>query len=190
MLALADALSLSRLAIAPVLPFVAASGAQRATLLLIACGLASDAVDGTVARWTGTAGERGARLDSLCDLAFYSSGIVSFGIAYSAPGNDLTFILALTAAALVVPSVFGWLKFGRVPSYHTLLSRLALVAFSVALLAFFVGGAAWPIRVAAALAVVSALEDMLITARLREPRSDVPHALSLTRNTQRMHSHE
>jgi CDP-diacylglycerol--glycerol-3-phosphate 3-phosphatidyltransferase len=183
MVSLADALSLSRLAIAPALPFFAAAGDGVVTTALFAWGFGSDAVDGTIARRSGTAGPRGAQLDSACDLAFYSSALVSFGLANPGIRSGMLPAMVVTGTALVVPSVVGWLKFGRIPSYHTVLSRVAVGAFACALLAFFAAGTTWPLLAAVCVATVAALDDILITVLLREPRADVPWSLSLMRRT-------
>jgi phosphatidylglycerophosphate synthase len=88
------------------------------------CGI-SDMLDGWVARMTGSAGEFGAKLDSIADLLFYSVmllrifpalwGRLTAGIWYGA-GVVLLFRLAsyLTAA----------LKYRRFASLHTYLNKL------------------------------------------------------------------
>lgn len=44
-------------------------------IVYLLCGF-SDAIDGLVARLTGTAGKFGAKLDSIADLLFYSSALL------------------------------------------------------------------------------------------------------------------
>lgn len=180
---LADALSLSRLVFAPVLPVVALAGMTRTLIGLIVWGLVSDAIDGTVARLTGSTGERGARLDSICDVVFYAMAILGFVIAVPVARTELLATFAVTAVALVVPSVIGWLKFGAMPSYHTVLSRLVLAAFGLGLLVFVTTGVTWPFRLGAILALASAVDDVLITLLLPEPRPHVPHVVALLRRT-------
>jgi CDP-diacylglycerol--glycerol-3-phosphate 3-phosphatidyltransferase len=179
---IADLISISRLVIAPVVPVVAISGYTRMTTALILCGLVSDAIDGTVARLSGPPGERGARLDSACDLAFYSMAIVAFVIAFPIARTELLGTFIITGASLLLPSVVGWLKFATIPSYHTILSRFVLVAFGIALLAFLLGGFMSLFRVAAALAVVAAIDDLVITMLLDKPASPIPHSLYLLRD--------
>jgi CDP-diacylglycerol--glycerol-3-phosphate 3-phosphatidyltransferase len=180
MASVADLLTISRLAIAPALPVAAALAPPPVTMGLIGWGLFSDAADGVVARRTGTQSERGARLDSLSDVIFYPCALIAFLIAYPEV-RSLAVTWTLIGASQLVPSGYGWLKFGRLTSYHTALSRLVLVVLGVAFLVFITTGALWPVRVVGILAVVSALDDMLITALLPAWQANVPHAFSLLR---------
>ncbi|MBC7895374.1 MAG: CDP-alcohol phosphatidyltransferase family protein, partial [Cytophagaceae bacterium] len=59
-MSLADAITLSRLAVVPGLVVAAVTGATTWFTGLVAFALLTDAIDGRVARWRGTAGPRGA----------------------------------------------------------------------------------------------------------------------------------
>jgi phosphatidylglycerophosphate synthase len=180
MASVADLLSMSRLAIAPALPVAAALAPPPVTVAMIGWGMLSDAADGLIARHTHTESDRGARLDSFCDVIFYSCALAAFLIAFPEVRALHTTWVAI-GASLVIPSVYGWLKFSRLPSYHTFLSRFALVLLSASLLAFAATGAVWPFHVVGAAAIASAIDDMLITRMLPSWRSDIPHVLAIAR---------
>jgi CDP-diacylglycerol--glycerol-3-phosphate 3-phosphatidyltransferase len=163
-----------RLALVPALVALAALGAAGAFLCAFALALATDAADGFLARRLGQASEWGARLDSRADLALWLALLpcavllVPDALAAEWP------VVALLLASLVLPVALGWLKFGRLTSYHTWGAKASAWAVGVAALALFAGGPAWPLRAAAALVALSALEEIAITALLPAWRRDVP----------------
>lgn len=65
---IANGISFSRLLI--LLPWALVQGRGKAALPLIGFVIASDLLDGPVARRLGMASERGARIDAFCDLLF------------------------------------------------------------------------------------------------------------------------
>ena len=112
------------------------------------CGL-TDAADGFAARKTGTAGEFGARLDSVADLLFYGIFLLRFfpsvyrtlpmGIWYAVAGILLVRLAAYGTAAV---------KYKRFSALHTRLNKLTGAA--VFLLPYIL---ALPIGVGYAIAV-------------------------------------
>jgi hypothetical protein len=70
---LPNALSILRLALVPVLLVLAWQGRRTPFLWCFGAALASDVVDGFVARRFGSASELGARLDSWGDLVIYAA---------------------------------------------------------------------------------------------------------------------
>jgi CDP-diacylglycerol--glycerol-3-phosphate 3-phosphatidyltransferase len=165
----ANAVTLSRLALAPVLLLLAYLGLPRAFVAALAVSLATDIADGKLARRLGQASRRGARLDSWADLATYAS--VPLCAYWLRP--DLVHTEALTfwtiVAAFAVPIAYGFAKFGRLTSYHTRGAVIAAYALGGAALVLFAGGPVWPLRVAAAVLVAAELEEIAITAVLPRP---------------------
>ncbi len=90
------------------------------------CGV-SDALDGPVARYTETAGDFGARLDSVADITFYAVMLLRL-----LPILWFDKILPMWcwswAVGILVFRIgiylFAFLKFHRFPSLHTMLNKL------------------------------------------------------------------
>ncbi len=86
--------------------------------------------------------------------------------------------MAVVVVAYLTPIIVGWLKFRRLTSYHTILARVSFVLLPIGCALWIVLHTAWPIRVAATVLALSAIEELIITLRLSAPRHDVPHLLS------------
>ena len=170
---LPNAFSATRLALVPVLLLLAAAGAPNAFVAVLTAAFATDAIDGFLARRFRLESPLGAKLDSRADMALWLSLPVAtwllrpdFVRAEIAP-------IALLLASLALPLVAGVAKFRRAPSYHTWLAKGTSVVLAGALLSIYLDGPLWPFQLATALAVLSALEEVAITALLPELRCDV-----------------
>ncbi len=171
---LPNALSALRLALAPVLLALAWSGAPRAFVGCLALSLATDVVDGKIARRTGQASERGAVLDSWADLATYAS--LPPSAWWLRPGfvrAEAVFLL-VAVASYVAPVAIGFLRYGRLTSYHTRGAKLAAYLGGASALVVFAGGPALPFRLATPVLVLAELEEIAITAVLPAWHANVP----------------
>lgn len=136
---------------------------------LISTGVLSDVYDGILARrWkTETAALRIA--DSSADIVFWV-GILTAAIVRH--GAELRARLWLVIAVLVLEAIdvgLGWLKFGRMPSYHTYGAKLwglLLALAAVALLGF--DRWAWLVTCSMVWGIVSELEILTISVVLPE----------------------
>jgi len=172
-LTLPNLLSGFRLLSAPVLLLLAVVGQRDAFIWLLAVAFLTDAVDGVLARYSGQTSRLGARLDSLADVAVYMATAISLLLLWPALVRSEWLAIAAVVISVVLPALAGLLRFGRLTSYHTLLVKVAVVATAFSLFVMLLGISVWPFRVAAMLAVLGALEEVAITAVLREERSDV-----------------
>ena len=88
--------------------------------------------------------------------------------------------VALAFGSLSLPLLVGWLRFGRLTSYHTWAAKTTAVVMAAGLLALFGLGYDAIFHVAAVLAALEAVEEIAITAVLPGWKADVPtlwHAL-------------
>ncbi|HVH17668.1 MAG TPA: CDP-alcohol phosphatidyltransferase family protein [Myxococcota bacterium] len=181
---LPNALSLFRIAMVPVLGALAWLGEPTLFLYGLAASLLSDVVDGYVARRSGAVSALGARLDSLGDLATYTTlPLFAWWLWPGTLRQEKTAFL-LAAVAYLVPIGFGWMRFRRLTSYHTWAAKLTAVWMGGALLVLFGGGPVWPFHVGVALLVLEAAEEIAITCVLPAWKNDVPtlwHALRMPR---------
>jgi CDP-diacylglycerol--glycerol-3-phosphate 3-phosphatidyltransferase len=124
--------------------------------------------------------EFGARLDSIADMVMYT---LLLGGLVLLEGEVLA-----REWPWLVPALGGyalsWLlslvKFGQMPSYHTLTAKASYFLVIGATIGLLAGDLVWPVRVAAAGVTTANLEAVLLTLTLDAPRSDVPSILTLT----------
>ena len=155
------------LAVAGVL---AAGHTQLAGILLIFT-LAFDAVDGTLARLTGTSSRFGAFLDSTLDrwaeIAIYSALVWHFLVINDDRGVLLA--VAALAASLMVSYTRAHAEGIGVPCKDGLLTRFERMVILIVGLVF--GLTPWALGIIAVLAAVTAVQRILITRQLVEATS-------------------
>lgn len=168
-----NTLSLLRLACAPLLVAAAWAGMPTAFFILLTLMLFSDALDGYLARKWHQTSALGARLDSIGDYATY------LGIAAGAwllwperIAREAELVLGLIIIYLLPLSV-SLVKFGRLNSYHTLLTKITAVTVSIGVVLFLLIDVVWPIYLAIAVLMLEAAENIAITLKLDAPRTDI-----------------
>lgn len=179
-----NALSSFRLASAPVLLWLAWTGAMAPFLALFALALLSDVLDGVVARRYGLESEFGARLDQWADFAIWASfPLAAYWLWPEIVRREAGYV-ALALVCLLAPTAIATVRYGEVPGFHTLAAKLdaVLMGVGVPLLLLFDQPAVF--RFAALFLVVCAIDQLAITALLTKCHHDVPsafHALALRR---------
>lgn len=144
----------------------------------------TDALDGWLARKTGTVSDFGAKLDSIADLLFYTIMLIRFfpamwrafpvGIWYAVAG-----ILIVRLAAYVTAAI----KYHRFASLHTRLNKLTGGAIFLLpyILAISTGAVySWTVCI---LAFAASLEELTIHLRQECYCADVKSILHLTRKS-------
>jgi cardiolipin synthase len=169
-----NAISTARIAAVPVLLYLALTGRQAFFTWVLVPALLSDIADGWLARAYGLESKRGAQLDSVADtlLLFVSIfGIWTFHREVFA-GN--AWLCAAAVACWALENVAALLRYRRLSSFHTYLSKVAgyLLGIYVGVL-FVFGHVPWLLHLAAGLSIVGNLEEFALLALLREWRADV-----------------
>ena len=180
----ADRLTVTRMAAAPALIVAAATGSTALFVCLAALGLVTDAADGAVARALRCTSPRGAQLDSRADIAFYCAMLAGLVLLFPARIVTERTMLLLVLGGYVVPILIGWLKFRRLTSYHTTLARVSIVLLSLAVSVWLWLNTVLPLRLAVAVFMLSAIEELVITITLTRPRENIAHVFQLYRVTQ------
>jgi CDP-diacylglycerol--glycerol-3-phosphate 3-phosphatidyltransferase len=169
----ANLVSLSRLLSIPCMLLAAGYGSIRVWAALFAYALVSDAVDGPIARALGTVSERGARIDSAADCALYMTMPIVALLLFPWLRVQDTDVVVVITLGYAVPVACGLVKFGRLTSYHTTAARVAGVLISSTFLLLLATRISWPLRVAAVVLIISAIEEIAITLALPAWRADV-----------------
>jgi CDP-diacylglycerol--glycerol-3-phosphate 3-phosphatidyltransferase len=179
---LPNALTISRIISVPVLFWLAAIGNATWFAVLLFYALLSDVLDGVIARRFGLQTALGGVLDSIADALLLLSVPLACFVLYPALRARDWLTVAIVFAAYLLPIAYGYVKFQRLTSYHTLAARLAGWVLAIAFFSMVVWQVTWPLRLAAVVVVISQLEEMAITRLLPRWRANIPsffHARSL-----------
>lgn len=151
-----------RIALMPAVLAAAMAGSRPWFVVLIVIALTTDALDGALARWLDAFSELGRKLDSAADYLTLIVGLA--GIALLWPDilhRELTWIVSGLIAFFTVV-VYGFIRLGRAPCYHTWATKALAVACALSLIPLLGGGSPVPFRVVIVLQVLAALEEVAI----------------------------
>jgi phosphatidylglycerophosphate synthase len=174
-----------RIACIPALALLAWAELPRAFLALLGASLLSDAADGLIARRFNQATAWGARLDSLADIMTYA--IVPILALFLWPDiirREAPLVVAVFVSC-ILPVLLGYIKFGRLPAYHTYGAKLSAVLMGISAVLLLGWDIAWPFHACAPLLFAAAFEEAVITAILPHWQPNVPslwHAVRIARN--------
>ena len=137
-LTLPNVISLARIPLAIAAVATYAGGVRLAAQLLMVASFLTDALDGAVARWTGSTSQWGRVLDPLADkivfavfaVAFARFGVIPWWLVFTLVGRDLF---------ISIGSALHMGRIGEVPS-----SNLLGKASTAALAAYLFKQAFWP----------------------------------------------
>ncbi len=173
-LTIPNLLSLFRIGSVPVLIALAVLGKPSFFLALFILALVSDALDGFFARKFGTTSALGGKLDTWGDIAVYLA--LPFCVWRLWPqimARELISII-IACSSLCLPLLLGFLKFGKLTSYHTRGAKIAGLLLGISTPLLLMGGPSWPFRLAVAFFVVAEIEECLITFTLPAYETEIP----------------
>ena len=165
-------LSSLRLALGPLLLHVAWRGDQEGFLVILILAFLLDLIDGPIARLTGQVTELGPKLDSWADFSIYVA--LPIGAWWLWPEIIIRerIYVGLAVASVLLPTIVGLVKFRRPTSYHTWLTKLAVVCMAPSVILLLMEGPAWPFRLSAVIAILAGIEEILISIISKDSRSD------------------
>ena len=173
-------LSISRLALVPVLVALAYFGEAQAFLAVLAVSLLSDAFDGYIARKLNQTTELGARLDSWGDVLTYGAMILGLYWVWPEMFDAQVWFLVSATLSFVVPVLAALMKFGVYPSYHTWAAKTAAVLMAPAFYWLTLGAEEGFFQAVIVFHIIVACEELAITLLLDEPRAHVRSVFSLS----------
>lgn len=179
-----NALSAIRILLAPVLIALAALDYEKTFLILLAISLATDALDGYLARLLNQTSELGVKLDSWGDLLTYFTMMAGLYLIWPHHFHSEFWFLVLGTGFYMLPMVASLFKFGVLPKFHTWAAKLAAVLIAPSYFILALWHHPWPLRAVICFHIWVALEELLIVYILQRNQTNVPtfiHARNLTR---------
>lgn len=166
LLQIPNALSGVRILAALMLPVWALLDSPVGFWLCLGTALASDVLDGWVARALGVSTELGRRLDSAGDYVTAGTLLPALWILWAERTRAALPWIAVIAVAYFLPTVISWLRWRIVPAYHTWAAKAAAATTSVALILVYAADSAVLLPAAGLMQILAATEELAI-ARLR-----------------------
>jgi len=164
----------ARIALMPVVLMAAVAGSRVWFVALLATSLATDALDGFLARKLNAFSDFGRTLDSLADYMMLLTGIAGIALLWpEAMQRELPWVISGLGAFFAV-LVYGYARFGRPLRYHTWATKGLAMLLALSLVPLLGGWSPWPFRVVVALEVLSALEQMCIATLVPFHTGEMP----------------
>ena len=178
-------LSALRLGLQPSVLMTAVGGSRPWFVALLVVSLATDALDGFLARRLHAQSDLGRKLDSYADYLTMITGVSGIAILWPAiMQRELAWVTTGLVAFFAVV-VYGYLRLGRAPCYHTWASKILAVACGFSLIPLLAGWTAAPFHIVMALLVLSGVEGIAIILLVPWHTGELPsvwHALRLRRD--------
>ncbi len=169
-----NALSVARIVAAPLLLALALAGRQAAFTWLLVPALLTDLLDGWLARTLRLESKRGALLDSVGDALLLFAAIAGVWTFHRPVVTGHALLCGSLVGLWALENLVALLRYGRLSSFHTWLSKTAGYLLSVYVGVLFVyGHAPWLLQLAAGLGIVASLEEFVLLALLPTWRTDV-----------------
>jgi CDP-diacylglycerol--glycerol-3-phosphate 3-phosphatidyltransferase len=179
---LPNLISAGRILAAPVLAFLAATGHETAYVWVLVPALLSDIADGLIARLLHLQSRLGALLDSVADTLLLFASIYGIVVFHADVLRNHATVGALVVGAWLLENLVALVRYGRLSSFHTYLSKIAGYLLGIFVGALFVFGFnPWLLYVAAGASVIGSIEELLLLALLPEWRADVRGAFWVLR---------
>lgn len=163
---LPNRVTMLRFAAVPLLFVLSSTGKPTAFLICLVFALATDLLDGFLARRMGLASEFGARLDTFADLAIYITlPICAWRLWPELMAREIGYVV-VAILSYALPVLAGLSKYGRVPAYHTWSAKIAAASMAVTVVPFLAFQMTLPFRFATPLFALAGIENIAITVLL------------------------
>ncbi len=169
-----NAISIARLALTP---FLAAAAATRHLdvfrWILLVC-LASDILDGWIARRFDLRSKLGARLDSIADLLVELAALLGLWMFHADIVREHAAVIGCALGLYFGQMMFALWRYRKVSSFHTVLNRIGAYAQGIFLIALFFWQYSELLFFAAiCLVMLASIEEIVIVSLLSEWTADV-----------------
>jgi CDP-diacylglycerol--glycerol-3-phosphate 3-phosphatidyltransferase len=169
-----NALTSLRIAAVPYLAWLAASGSEQAFAMVLVGCLISDAVDGMLARALHATSRLGAQLDSIGDTLLFFLAVAGVFVFHADAVAAHPALFAIVPAAWLAENLVALARYGRLSSFHTVLSRAAAIAMSLFVVVLFTAGfRPLLLYVAATVLIAATVEEFVLMWLLPEWTANV-----------------
>lgn len=169
-----DAVTLYRLAAAPLLVILLLSHHTAIFKFGLLISFATDAVDGSLARHYHTVSAWGAKMDSIADDLTVGAGIT--GIIFTAPDflKREWLIVVILTGLYIIKSTAAWIRYRKMTAFHTWLAKFAAILQAFFLVAFFFSPPFYTLfYITAAFTAIDLVEETLMVLLLKDYYTDV-----------------
>jgi len=164
-----NAITAARLASVPVLAWLAFHGMDSAFTALLIPALASDVVDGWLARKLQAVSPLGTTLDSIADICLMLVIVYAIWPLHPQVYLEHGWVIISVLILWVFAHAASFFRYGRLASFHTQLIRAGIFAFSLfALVLFLFGFVPWMLYLAGGLCALGAVEHFALLMLLPE----------------------
>ena len=172
---LINAITLYRIFAAPALFVLAFTDSLDIFKWLIAVSFFTDMIDGYLARKFKVASLLGARLDSIGDDLTILAGITGMFIYRTDFLKEEWMIIAFLLGLFAIQTIYAFLKYGKITSFHTLLAKLsALLQGCFLILLFFIPEPVYPLFYAATICTaLDLLEEIVMVYKLPRWKANI-----------------
>lgn len=176
---LPNAISVARLAATPVLFWMASEDMETPFSWLLVAALASDAVDGLLARRFSWTSRLGSLFDAVADAVLTLTAAYGVWIFHPDVFTEYSFTIWLVLGMWAFEHFLAFLRYGRPSSFHTRLVRLAVFFFGCFLAVLFLFGfQAWLFYLTAIASLVAVLEEIAMIVVLPDWTPDLRGGLA------------
>ena len=176
-------LSTGRILASPVLMYLIWSGNEAAFTWLLIASLISDFLDGYIARMFKLETALGARLDSTGDMATYICAIVGILRFQSDVIFPNIIPLLFVVAFYALEAIYSLLKYKKISSFHTVLTKVTAYSQDIFIITLFVFGFYAPFfYYVVGISIIAYIEEMLIITILPENQSNVGGLFRVLKN--------
>ncbi len=170
-----NAISLARLLSVPALLWLAWQGRAELFAALLIVSLASDLLDGWIARRLNAVSRLGALLDSVADISLTLTILLGIWILHPLVyQHDGWIIYSLVSAWFLAHCASVW-RYGRLASFHTWLIRIGIALFNLfAVILFLFHYFPGLLYVSASLSFLGVIEHFMLLALLPEWTPNIP----------------
>ncbi len=168
-----NSLSIFRIIAAPFLIIFAWFNMPNLFFILFTLMLISDALDGFIARALDQTSELGARLDSYGDITTYLSTPLAVWFLYpQIIKTEINYII-IAIVVYILPAIFTLIKFGKLASYHTWITKISALLMSLGVVILILFGDNFLFHIAVYFLIIEAIENIAITLTLKEQKSNI-----------------